>query len=143
MENVQRDVAHVIGEDKPMTDRESTTAETEKRAGPEPAENAAGPELGDTVEALGGKADVKAQMRARVEERTAGLRARREVLRQRQEDLKAKVADARGRASEATPEDAKRAASRVAQTAAERPMPAIGIAFGAGLLLGRLIRRRY
>lgn len=154
-----------------MTDRESATAETGKQPGVEPvkatgdvvpAEAAAGDaaasttdpdelrrdiegtraELGDTVEALAGKADVKAQMRARVEERTAGLRARREELRQRQADLKAKVADARGRASEATPEDAKRTASRAVETAGERPLPAIGIAFGIGLLLGRLIGRR-
>jgi ElaB/YqjD/DUF883 family membrane-anchored ribosome-binding protein len=99
-------------------------------------------ELGDTVEALSQKADLKAQVRQRIEERTAGLRARRAELRQRQEDLKAKVADARGRASEATPEDAKRTASQVAQTAEERPFPAIGVAFGAGLLLGWLIARR-
>ena len=99
-------------------------------------------ELGGTVEALSQKADVKAQISKRVEERTAGLRARRAELRQRQEDLKAKVSDARGRAAEATPEDAKRTASRVAKTAEERPFPAIGVGFGAGLLLGWLIGRR-
>jgi ElaB/YqjD/DUF883 family membrane-anchored ribosome-binding protein len=99
-------------------------------------------ELGDTVEALSQKADFKAQISKRVEERTAGLRARRAELRQRQDDLKAKVSDARGRASEATPEDAKRTASRVAKTAEERPFPAIGAGFGAGLLLGWLIGRR-
>lgn len=98
-------------------------------------------ELGDTVEALSHKTDVKAQFSKRVEERTAGLRARRAELRQRQADLKAKVTDARGRASDATPEDAKRTASRVAKTAEERPFPAIGVAFGAGLLLGWLIGR--
>lgn len=98
-------------------------------------------ELGDTVEALSHKTDVKAQFSKRVEERTAGLRARRAELRQRQADLKAKVTDARGRASDATPQDAKRTASRVAKTAEERPIPAIGVAFGAGLLLGWLIGR--
>jgi ElaB/YqjD/DUF883 family membrane-anchored ribosome-binding protein len=105
-------------------------------------------ELGDTVEALSHKANVRAQISKRVEERTAGLRARKAELRQRQQDLKARVADARGRASETTPEhakttpeDAKRTASRFAHTAEQRPLSAIGVAFGAGLLLGWLIGR--
>jgi ElaB/YqjD/DUF883 family membrane-anchored ribosome-binding protein len=120
-----------------MTEREPTTAKTGQQAGVEPAEATAG----DTVEAPAGEADVRAQMKARVEERTAGLRARRAELRQRQEELKARVAEARGRASEATPEDAKRTASRVGETAKQRPFPAIGIAFAAGVLLGWLIGR--
>lgn len=114
-------------------EREPTTAETGQQAGVEPAEATAG-------HAPGSKTD-PAQIRARVEERTAGLRARRAELRQRQEALKARVAEARGRAPEATPDEAKRTASQVAETAKERPLPAIGIAFGAGLLLGWLIGR--
>jgi ElaB/YqjD/DUF883 family membrane-anchored ribosome-binding protein len=58
-------------------------------------------ELGDTVEALSQKADVKTQVRQRVDERKAAL----------------------------------------ARTAEERPLPAVGMAFGAGLLLGWLIAR--
>jgi ElaB/YqjD/DUF883 family membrane-anchored ribosome-binding protein len=111
-----------------------TDGEVTKQAGTESAGAAAGDPTGTT--------DVKAQMKARAEERTAGLRARKEELRKRQEELKAKVADARGRASEATPEDAKRTAAQVAQTARERPLPAVAIAFGTGLLLGRLTARR-
>jgi ElaB/YqjD/DUF883 family membrane-anchored ribosome-binding protein len=80
-------------------------------------------ELGDTVEALSQKADVKAQVSKRIEERTAGLRARRDELRKRQEELKAKVAETRGR------------------PAGETPLPIIGVAFGAGVLLGWLIKR--
>jgi ElaB/YqjD/DUF883 family membrane-anchored ribosome-binding protein len=92
-------------------------------------------ELGDTVEALARKTDVKAQVAEKVEERKAALRGR-------QEDLKAKATQARERVSGATPEDAKRTATRVAHTAEERPLPAIGVAFAAGLVLGWLIRRR-
>jgi ElaB/YqjD/DUF883 family membrane-anchored ribosome-binding protein len=91
-------------------------------------------DMGDTVEALSQKADLKAQYRQRLEARKAALRSR-------QEELKARAREARGRASGATPDDAKRTASRVAQTAEERPFPAIGVAFGAGLLLGWLIAR--
>jgi ElaB/YqjD/DUF883 family membrane-anchored ribosome-binding protein len=92
-------------------------------------------ELGDTVEALAQKADVKAQVSEKAEESKAALR-------QRQERLKATVSGARERVAEATPEDAKRAASRVAHTAEERPFPAIGVALAAGFLLAWLLRRR-
>jgi ElaB/YqjD/DUF883 family membrane-anchored ribosome-binding protein len=91
-------------------------------------------EMGDTVEALSQKADIKAQYRQRLEERKA-------VLRGRQDELKAKATQARERMAGATPDDAKRTASRVAHTAEERPFPAIGVAFGAGLLVGWLIAR--
>jgi ElaB/YqjD/DUF883 family membrane-anchored ribosome-binding protein len=111
-----------------------TDSEVTQQAGTESVDAAVGDPAATT--------DVNAQARARAEERTAGLRARKEKLRKRQEELKAKVADARGRASEATPEDAKRTAAQVAQTASERPLPAIAIAFGTGLLLGRLTARR-
>lgn len=91
-------------------------------------------EMGDTVAALSQKADIKGQLRQRMDERKAALRGR-------QGDLKAKATQARERMSGATPEDAKRTASRVAKTAEEKPFPAIGVAFGAGLLLGWLIAR--
>jgi ElaB/YqjD/DUF883 family membrane-anchored ribosome-binding protein len=55
----------------------------------------------------------------------------------RKTDVKARFGEKVG----ATSEDAKRAASRVARTAEERPAPAIGVAFGAGVLLGWLIGR--
>lgn len=92
-------------------------------------------ELGDTVEALAQKADVKAQVSEKVDDRKAALR-------ERQEELKAKVGGARERASDATPEDVKRAASQVAHTAEERPFPAIGVALAVGFVLGWLLRRR-
>jgi ElaB/YqjD/DUF883 family membrane-anchored ribosome-binding protein len=92
-------------------------------------------ELGETVEALAQKADVKAQVSEKADEGKAALR-------ERQERLKATVGEARNRVSNATPDDAKRAATQVARTAAERPVPAIGVALAVGFMLGRLLRRR-
>jgi ElaB/YqjD/DUF883 family membrane-anchored ribosome-binding protein len=66
-------------------------------------------ELGDTVDALAQKADVKARVSEKVEQRKA---------------------------------EAKRAGSQVARTAEERPFPAIAVALGLGLLIGRAIGRR-
>jgi ElaB/YqjD/DUF883 family membrane-anchored ribosome-binding protein len=77
-------------------------------------------ELGDTVDALAQKADVKARVSEKVEQRKAALRAR-------QEDVKASVDEARERASRATE---------------ERPFPAIAVALGLGLVIGWAIRRR-
>jgi ElaB/YqjD/DUF883 family membrane-anchored ribosome-binding protein len=118
------DAGQAPSETEPPTDVEQARREVEQTRA----------EMGDTVEALSQKADVKAQFRQRMEERKA-------VLRGRQDELRAKAAEARERMSGATPEDAKGAASRVAQTAEEKPLPAIGVAFGAGLLLGWLIAR--
>jgi len=92
-------------------------------------------ELGDTVDALAQKADVKARVSEKVEQRKAALR-------ERQEDIKAKVNGARERVSHTTPDEAKHAASQFARTAEERPLPAIAVALGLGLLIGRAIGRR-
>jgi ElaB/YqjD/DUF883 family membrane-anchored ribosome-binding protein len=92
-------------------------------------------ELGDTVEALSHKADVKTQVAEKVEERKADLRGR-------QESIRARATEVRGRVSDATPDPAKRAASQVAHTAEQRPFPAIGLAIAVGLLLGWLLGRR-
>jgi ElaB/YqjD/DUF883 family membrane-anchored ribosome-binding protein len=92
-------------------------------------------ELGDTAEALAQKTDVKARVSEKVDERKAALR-------ERQEELKAKVGGARERVADATPDDAKRAASQVAHTAEERPFPAIAVALAVGFVLGWLLRRR-
>jgi ElaB/YqjD/DUF883 family membrane-anchored ribosome-binding protein len=92
-------------------------------------------ELGDTVDALAQKADVKARVSEKVEQRKVALR-------ERQEDIKARVNGAREHVSRTTPDEAKRAASQVARTAEERPFPAIAVALGLGLLIGRAIGRR-
>jgi ElaB/YqjD/DUF883 family membrane-anchored ribosome-binding protein len=99
-------------------------------------------DLGDTVEALSRKADVKGQLIERLEARKAALRAR-------QEELRAKAASVRERrASAGTPEGAgasegaKATASKVMHTAEERPFPAVGVAFAVGFVLAWLIGRR-
>jgi ElaB/YqjD/DUF883 family membrane-anchored ribosome-binding protein len=91
-------------------------------------------ELGETVEALTDKADLKGQAKARLEEQRAALRARQEQARAKAEELRAGL-------SGATPEDARRAASQAAASARERPGPALGAAFALGLLFGRLTKR--
>jgi ElaB/YqjD/DUF883 family membrane-anchored ribosome-binding protein len=92
-------------------------------------------ELGDTVDALARKADVKARLSEKLEQRKAAWRAR-------QEDAKAKVNGARERVSSATPDEAKHAGSQVARTAEQRPWLAIAVALGLGLLIGRTLGRR-
>lgn len=91
--------------------------------------------LGETVDALAQKTDVKARVSEKVEQRKAAWR-------ERQHDVKARVSGARERVSRATPDEAKRTASQVARTAEERPFPAIAAALGLGLLIGRALGRR-
>jgi hypothetical protein len=85
-------------------------------------------EMGDTVEALAKKADVKAQTQRKVAEVKQSVDAKRqEVL---------------GKAHSASPDSAGSAASVVAQKARENPVP-LGIAgaFFAGLIVGRALKR--
>lgn len=89
-------------------------------------------ELGETVEALAAKADVKAQVKDKVE----GYKGE---LKQQQEQLTAKVAEVREKVSEATPEQARDVAASLQQRIKEQPMPAV---FLAGLLVGWLIGKR-
>jgi ElaB/YqjD/DUF883 family membrane-anchored ribosome-binding protein len=86
-------------------------------------------ELGDTVEALAAKTDVKAQVKGRVEE----IRSDAE---HRKEDLLSK-------AKEAVPDSAGAGAHQVAETVKSKPVPfsAAG-AFAAGALVGWLLGRR-
>jgi ElaB/YqjD/DUF883 family membrane-anchored ribosome-binding protein len=92
-------------------------------------------ELGDTVDALAQKADVKARVSEKIEQRKAAWR-------ERQEEVKTRVDAARERASHANPDEAKRAASQMARTAEERPWLAIAVALGLGVLIGRIFGRR-
>lgn len=86
-------------------------------------------EMGETVEALAEKADVKGQAQAKADETKQRIRGKAE-------EARAKLADA-------SPEQAKAAAGNVAGTAQERPLPfAVGGAFLAGLIVGRLMGRR-
>ncbi len=84
-------------------------------------------ELGDTVEALGKKTDVKGQAQERIAE--AKFQARE------------KVDSIKQRASAATPSSAKEAGSTATATAKSNPLPfAIGAALAFGFLIGRITK---
>jgi ElaB/YqjD/DUF883 family membrane-anchored ribosome-binding protein len=86
-------------------------------------------ELGDTVEALAQKANVKARTKKKVAEA--------------QETVKAKVGVVQGKTSDATPDQAKRTAVQAADNVRERPLPAIAMgAFVSGVIVGWLLTRR-
>jgi len=85
-------------------------------------------ELGETVEALSDKADVKGQVSDKVDE---------------QKERASQAADqARQRVSEASPEDVKQFAASARAQVESNPVPAAAGAFVAGLVLGRLTKRR-
>jgi hypothetical protein len=84
-------------------------------------------ELGDTVEALGRKTDVKGQATERIAEVKSQARDKVESIKQR--------------ASEATPGSAKEAGSTATATAKRNPLPfAIGAALVLGVLIGRITK---
>lgn len=86
-------------------------------------------ELGDTVEALAAKTDVKARAQDRVTEIKDAAEAKREQL--------------TGKAREITPETAGQGAQHVASSVQDRPLPfATAGAFAAGVLVGWLFGRR-
>lgn len=86
-------------------------------------------QVGDTVEALAEKTDVKAQARQRVGDVKANLG-------QKRDDLTAK-------ARTATPDSAQRGGQQMAAKVRENPAPvALGGAVLAGFVLGRLTGRR-
>ncbi len=85
-------------------------------------------ELGDTVEALARKADVKTQARHKIEETKATVAEKKEQL--------------FGKAREASPESAATATTQAAQKARQNPLPvAAAGAFLAGFLAGRITKR--
>jgi ElaB/YqjD/DUF883 family membrane-anchored ribosome-binding protein len=92
-------------------------------------------DLGETVDALASKTDVKGQVKERAEERKRALRTQ-------QQRAQEKASEVRERLSNATPEDAKAIAGQATAAAKERPMPAIFGALIVGLLLGRASSRR-
>ncbi len=119
----------------PGTESESQTPE-EIRADIEQTQQ----QLGDTVEALAHKTDVKAQASARIDaaktsaqEKVQGIQ---ESVQQTREDLFAKV-------KQGTPESAGAGAQQVSAAVQDKPVPfAAGGAFAAGVLIGWLLGRR-
>jgi hypothetical protein len=86
-------------------------------------------DLGDTVEALAAKTDVKGQAKQRVDEIKGNLQTKREEL--------------TGKARQAAPESARDGGQQVVAKVKENPAPvALGGAVLVGFLLGRLTGRR-
>jgi ElaB/YqjD/DUF883 family membrane-anchored ribosome-binding protein len=85
-------------------------------------------EMGDTVEALAEKADVKGQARRKIDDAKSSVS-------QKKDDLL-------GKAKGASPESATAAAGQVSEKARENPLPlAVAGGFAAGFLVGRLTNR--
>jgi ElaB/YqjD/DUF883 family membrane-anchored ribosome-binding protein len=85
-------------------------------------------ELGDTVEALAEKTDVKAQAKSRIAAAKDAAQTKREEY--------------VGRAKQAAPESASAGADQLTATVKEKPLPfAVGAAFVIGLAIGWLLRR--
>jgi ElaB/YqjD/DUF883 family membrane-anchored ribosome-binding protein len=85
-------------------------------------------QVGDTVEALAAKTDVKTQAKQRIEEIKGNVRQRGEAL--------------KARAQSTTPETAQQGGQQVVAKVRANPAPfAIGGAILAGFLLGRLTGR--
>ncbi len=85
-------------------------------------------EMGDTVEALAAKADVKARMKDKVS-------ATKESAAQKKDDLL-------GKARDTPPDSVSAGASQATQKAKENPVPVAAMgAFVGGFLIGRLTKR--
>ena len=86
-------------------------------------------ELGDTVEALAEKTDVKEQAKSRISAAKDAAQTKREEF--------------VGKAREAAPESASAGADQLTATVRKQPLPfAVGVAFVVGLAVGRLLGRR-
>jgi len=92
-------------------------------------------ELGETVEALAYKADLKARAQHRVDER-------KEQLRQRRQMAKAKATGIGERVRQTSPDEAQDAVKRAQAGVKEHPVPTAAGGLVIGLVIGRLIGRR-
>jgi ElaB/YqjD/DUF883 family membrane-anchored ribosome-binding protein len=92
-------------------------------------------ELGETVEALAHKADLKARAQHRVDER-------KEQLRQRRQIAKAKATEIGEKVRHTSPDQAQDALKRAQARAKEHPVPTAAGGLVIGLMIGRLIGRK-
>ncbi len=96
-------------------------------------------QLGETVEALAEKTDVKAQARSRIESAKETIAGNLGTAR---ETVTGKADEFATRAREATPDSAGAGVQQVTATVQRKPMPfALGGAFMAGLFVGWLLGR--
>jgi ElaB/YqjD/DUF883 family membrane-anchored ribosome-binding protein len=97
-------------------------------------------ELGDTVEALAQKTDVKAQASARLD---AAKESIQETVHSARESIAGTRDEFVSKVKQATPESAGAGAQQMSATVQEKPLPfAAAGAFVAGVLVGWLIGRR-
>ena len=97
-------------------------------------------ELGDTVEALAHKTDVKAQASARIDAAKESIQG---TVHGARESVSGTKDELLGKVKQATPESAGAGAQQMSATVQEKPLPfAAGAAFAGGLLVGWLIGRR-
>jgi ElaB/YqjD/DUF883 family membrane-anchored ribosome-binding protein len=97
-------------------------------------------QLGDTVEALAHKTDVKAQASARID-------AAKESIQETVHDARESVSETKdellNKVRQATPDSAGAGAQQMSATVQEQPLPfATAAAFAVGVLVGWLIGRR-
>lgn len=130
-----------------MSDAQRNTGETPEAGAPVADDSQKSPEeleadieatredLGETVDALAQKADVKSQVTEKLEERKSQLR-------EKQEELKQKLSSGEGEGGSPSTEQVKQAAGQVAQRADEQPRAFIAGAFVAGIAIGLLLRGR-
>lgn len=132
-------------DDPPTEEGTAAAGDTEEATGTDPGSKspeelrgdieATREELGDTVDALSQKADVKAQVSGAVDEQKAKLRAKQEEITQR-------VSGAGGGAGGDAQERARAAVDQLAERASRQPLPYLGGALAAGLLVGMVLRGR-
>jgi ElaB/YqjD/DUF883 family membrane-anchored ribosome-binding protein len=97
-------------------------------------------ELGDTVEALAHKTDVKAQASARID---AAKESIQDTVHGARESIAETADEVVSKVKQATPESAGAGAQQVSSTVQDKPLPfATAGAFAAGVLVGWLIGRR-
>lgn len=96
-------------------------------------------QLGDTVEALAHKTDVKAQASARIDAAKTSIQ---ETVQGGQESVQHTREDFVAKVKQSTPESAGAGAQQVSATVQDKPVPfAAAGAFAAGVLVGWLLGR--
>ncbi len=96
-------------------------------------------QLGDAVEALAGKADVKGQSKAKVDSAKGEVKAKVDTARKTAQQ---KAEAFTTKAKEAAPESVGAGAQQAVTAAQENPVPAaIAGAFAAGVLVGWILSR--
>lgn len=97
-------------------------------------------ELGDTVEALAEKTDVKAQASARID---AAKETIQETVHETRESVSDTADEFVSKVKQVTPESASAGAQQISAAVQDKPLPfATAGAFVAGVLLGWMIGRR-